>query len=139
MEVVLVKNKVAPAHIMKAQDHCLGTTDRGQWSASHPSCLTPRKEPWYPQNGRLGGSHNQSGHLVKHKISFCQELVLGQIKGVIYFLIIELYYLGFVASLDAGCGLCLTHIGRLLFSYRVVYKLELSHWLVPSYISMPRD
>jgi hypothetical protein len=29
--------------------------DRGEWSASCPSCFTPREEPQYPQDRRLGG------------------------------------------------------------------------------------
>jgi hypothetical protein len=36
--------------------------DGDEWSASHPICLTPWKQPWYTLNGRLGESLNQSGH-----------------------------------------------------------------------------
>lgn len=37
--------------------------DGGKWSASHPGCLTHRKEQQYPLNRRLSGSQSQSSDL----------------------------------------------------------------------------
>lgn len=34
--------------------------DRSKWLTSRPDRFTPRKEPWYQFNMRLGGPHSRS-------------------------------------------------------------------------------
>lgn len=43
-----------------------GTSDGGDWLASHCSHFTDEK-PWYPLDRWLGGSHSQSGHCGEQK------------------------------------------------------------------------
>jgi hypothetical protein len=44
------------------------------WSASHPGSFTPRKEPWYPQNMKLGGPNSWSECFGKEKSLACTRI-----------------------------------------------------------------
>ena len=65
-----VKSKIVPVHTMKeyygleVQIHSLIklTLRRCEWPASSSGLFTSGKEPWYPQNIKLGGPLIQSGH-----------------------------------------------------------------------------
>jgi len=53
----------------EAQPHSLliFALDGGEWSTSRHSHLTPRKEPQYPLNRRLGGPWGPSEHFGEDK------------------------------------------------------------------------
>jgi hypothetical protein len=69
------KGKLLPSQTMKAyrgaevQLHSSLTSvlDGGKWSTSHPGWFTPRKEPQYPLNMKLGGPQSWSGHYREEK------------------------------------------------------------------------
>jgi hypothetical protein len=54
--------KLFPVHTMQA----IGAPDVGEWLTSHPNHITPRKTQC-PLYRRLGGPHNQFGHIGKAK------------------------------------------------------------------------
>jgi len=66
----VVKGNGVPVYAMKAYRGRRGiaplilnlSVDGGKWLSSHLGHFTPRKEPWYPLNRRLGGPWSWSGH-----------------------------------------------------------------------------
>jgi len=68
--VVEGNGKVVPVHAMKAYRGRRGIAllilnlllDGDEWLTSHLGHFTPRKEPQYPLNIRLGGTWSRSGH-----------------------------------------------------------------------------
>jgi len=55
------QGRVVPVHVRRGSEVYLHffltlAVDRGEWSASCSGCLTPKQEPLYPLNSRLGES-----------------------------------------------------------------------------------
>ena len=48
----------------------------GEWSTSDPCCFSPRKQPWYTLNKRLGGASDSLLLYFPHSLPFSMRLQL---------------------------------------------------------------